>query len=443
MKIKLSRLTKSATAPVRCVVAFFLASLVILHGAARAEESAVPRPQILPTLLPPPSLVHQLVLQHPAVAAARAQLQAQLRRADIVEGGTHEFTARISQQSRTVNDPSERFMETQLSLERPVRLWGKSGLDTHVAEALRHTAQLAYADAMHETSRALLQLWLETQRSDARLDNARLQRELAQELDRQASLRLRQGDISRLDASLAQAELQRAQALETQALAAQTAARLRLQRVYPGFEFSPATRPASAQLLTAWAELPTQPTLTQLYLERSHALNLLRADAARLDLLARRVDRDRYPDPTVGIYAANERAGAERIVGVSLSIPLSGSLRRNQAAAAASDVHSSEAKVEQEALLSSAEVSARYSSLEPLIQATQQIEQAAQTQQEAAAKALRAYSLGEHSMTEVIQNRRLAAEQRMNALLLELDALESLGLLALDLHLIWDFDDDA
>lgn len=424
----------------------FLSTLTFmaLHCAVQAQSTSAAQtvPVFIPALLPPQTLVQQLAQQHPAVLAARAQLQAQLHRADIVQGGSHEFTARVSQQNRMVSEPSERFFETQMSLERPVRLWGKSGLDGDVADTLRRGARLAYADALHETSRTLMQLWLELQRANARSDNARLQREAAQELDRQASLRLRQGDVSRLDASLAQAELQRTQAQETQALAAQSAARLRLQRIYPGLELAATTRPVSTQLRAAWAELPTQPALTQLFLERSHALNLLRADAARSGLQARRVDRDRYPDPTVGIYAANERAGAERIVGVSLSIPISGSLRRNQAAAAASDAQSAEAKVQWEEQASSAEVTARYSSLEPLIQATGQVEQAAQTQQEAAAKSLRAYSLGEHTMTEVIQNRRLAAEQQMSAQLLELDALERLGLLALDLHLIWDFDEE-
>jgi outer membrane protein TolC len=395
----------------------------------------------LQALLPPAQQVRTVVLGSPATRAALAQRDGQLRRADITESGPAEFTARLSQQNRQVSDPAERYSETLLSLERPVRWWGKAGLDADQAGASRTSARLAYSDAIHETSRDLLQLWIETLRTDMRLDNAQTNLALAQELDRLAAARLRQGEISQLDASLAQAELQRAQAAQDQARAARSAAVARLTRTYPGITLAQAPLPDPVWLQARLEALPALQELRQQYLERNHQLNLGRSEAARLRLLAQRADRDQWPDPTLGIYTANERAGAERIIGVSISVPLSGRLRQNHAMAAAADAQNAEDRVHQLELSLWADIEARYSSLQHLARAAISIDTAALTQQQAADKSRKAYALGEHSMTELIQNRRLAAEQLISARLAQLEVLEGLALIELDLHMIWDFDE--
>ncbi|MCZ8294963.1 MAG: TolC family protein [Hylemonella sp.] len=405
--------------------------------------TAQPQPPTDPlqALLPPAHQVQDVVLRSPATRAALAQRDGQLRRADITESGPAEFTARLSQQNRHVSDPSERYSETLLSLERPVRWWGKAGLDADQAGASRSSARLAYADAIHETSRELLQLWVEALRAGMRLDNAQTNLTLAQELDRLAAARLRLGEISQLDASLAQAELQRAQAALDQARGAQSAAAARLTRTYPGITLAQPALPEPAWLQTRLEALPAMPELRQQYLERNHQLNLWRSEAARLRLLAQRADRDQWPDPTLGIYTANERAGAERIIGVSISVPISGKVRQNHALAAAADAQNAEDRVQQLEQSLGADIEARYNSLQHLARAAISVDTAALTQQLAAEKSRKAYTLGEHTMTELIQNRRLAAEQLTSARLAQLEVLEGLALIELDLHRIWDFDE--
>jgi hypothetical protein len=49
--------------------------------------------------------------------------------------------------------------------------------------------------------------------------------------------------------------------------------------------------------------------------------------------------------------------------------------------------------------------------------------------------------MGEHSMTELIQNRRLAQESLRGSQKLQLELAESWALMNLDLHRIWDFDE--
>jgi len=65
---------------------------------------------------------------------------------------------------------------------------------------------------------------------------------------------------------------------------------------------------------------------------------------------------------------------------------------------------------------------------------------AAETQTRAADKSRKAYALGEHSLFEMLMIARAAHEQQFAASRLQLEMLESLALLQLELHQIWDFD---
>lgn len=397
--------------------------------------------------LPPKAQVRPWVSQHPAVRGAMSMAEADRRRADMVEQGANEVTARLNQQRRQVMDTAELYQEALLSLERPFRWWGKAGIDAHIAAQGRAAADWALGDAWHETSRLLLTLWIDLSRQTQHVELARTQLGLAQDLYRQTEGRLRRGDVSALDASLAQAELQRMQASLNLALASEAAARARLLRAFPAAQDSlPASgqtmpRPSLEILQQAIDALPPWTPLLQDYLDHNHARQLVRVDVERQRLLAQRADRDRYPDPTLGVYAANERGGNERILGVSISIPLTGSWRQNQSLAAQAQARSADEHLAQTDAGLTADFEARHAALQPQLGAARALEDSARTQALAADKSLHAYQLGEHSMTEVVQNRRFAAEQRMAAEAARLDAFESIALMYLDLHMLWDFDD--
>ena len=66
---------------------------------------------------------------------------------------------------------------------------------------------------------------------------------------------------------------------------------------------------------------------------------------------------------------------------------------------------------------------------------------AARTQAKAVQQSAKAFAMGEHSMTELIQNRRLAQESLRERQRLQLELVESWALMNLDLHRIWDFDE--
>ena len=407
-----------------------LLALALLASGAQA--------QTLQDWLPSSAQVAPVLQASPTLQAARAHQEAQLQRARGVEAGSGEWALRLSQQQRRVRDPQERFAETTVALERPLRLWGKAGMDAQLAEQDRNVARIGLADAMHEASRQLLTHWFGALRAQLDADSAERELQLALELDRHARARLRQGDISQLDARLAEAELQRSQAQARLMQAQQQRSAALLLRLYPGL-------PAQPALPTEGLHLPPlsgdMATALQDYLAHNHELNLLKSEALRQQQLAERIERDRWPDPTVGLFSARERAGAEQLVGVSVAMPLSGTWRESQARAAAAEARALQDKAQQLERNLASEFEARWLQAAHQQQAVATLQRAADTQRLAADKSLLAYNLGEHSMTELIQNRRLANEHQLASQRLRLDWLLNRAQIELDAHRLWDLDD--
>ena len=407
-----------------------LLALALLASGAQA--------QTLQDWLPSSAQVAPVLQASPTLQAARAHQEAQLQRARGVEAGSGEWALRLNQQQRRVRDPQERFAETTVALERPLRLWGKAGMDAQLAEQDRNVARIGLADAMHEASRQLLTHWFGALRAQLDADSAERELQLALELDRHARARLRQGDISPLDARLAEAELQRSQAQARLMQAERARSTALLQRLYPGL-------PARPALPTEGLDLPPlstdMATALQDYLAHNHELNLLKSEALRQQQLAERIERDRWPDPTVGLFSARERAGSEQLVGVSVAMPLSGTWRESQARAAASEARALHDKVQHLERNLGSEFEARWLQATHQQQALAALQRAAATQRLAADKSLTAYTLGEHSMTELIQNRRLANEQQLASQRLRLEWLYNRAQIELDAHRLWDLDD--
>ena len=406
-------------------------ALSLAHGQTPTDAS-----DPIQAFLPPAAVVQQVLLASPALQGALAQKSAQMHRAQMTASGTAEFTVRMNQQSRRVQQPQERFAETSISLERPLRWWGKGQLDADLADKSREVARIAYADALHEASRSLMQQWFSLRKAQVDVSSASTSLGLAQALVRQAQARLKQGDISQLDADLAQAELQRCQAALQAAQAQHAALKITLSRQYPGLPLELHT-PGFGHL----PDLPPMAGLQQTFLENHHELNLWRAEAARMRVLAERIDKDKWPDPTVGMYTMRERQGAEQIVGVSLSMPLAGQARQSHALAAQAESQNAQDKVRHLQAQWGADFEARWTQIQHHKLAAQHLQTAARIQGQAADKSLKAYAVGEHTMTELLQNQRLANEQRRESEQMQWDVVERQALLTLDLHQIWDFDE--
>ena len=413
-----------------------------VHANTASNEPAVMASALAP-FLPAEAVAREALLASPGIQAARARKAAGLARAQGIDSGTAEFVVRSSAQRRRDTTTGVPLHESMVSIERPVRSWGKRGIDADLAEQTQTLAQIEYADALHESARELMRLWFAHLRALADQKNAVTTLELATKMQRLTQVQLKHGEVSRLDADLARAELERITAAKAVADAQLASASAALGQRYPGLSlptrWPEATQLSGAQRLPALDE--PMALMRQAYLDKNHELNLLRADAQRLRLIAERVSRDRWPDPTVGVFSGRERAGAETLTGVSVSIPFPGGYRRHQATAALAEAQAASDKVQ----LAEQQLGALFEGLwlhyHHKRTAADNLRAAAQRQAVAADKSVKAYSLGEGSLSDVLLIARMASDNLNAAERMQLDMLELLALIQLDLHRIWDFDD--
>ena len=165
--------------------------------------------------------------------------------AKAIGAGPHEFTLRSTSQRRQDVASGTRWHESMVSLETPMRFWGKRGLDADLEDKTQAYAELSYADALHEGGRELIQLWFAYLSALADEHNAQTALTLSAKMQRMTQVQLKQGEVSKLDAELASAELERTQAALAVAQAQRSGAAAVLQRRFPSLSLP------SAEVLSA------------------------------------------------------------------------------------------------------------------------------------------------------------------------------------------------
>lgn len=387
-----------------------------------------------PGLLPTP-VARPLLEGDPSVAAARASLEAARIEAGILERSPYEWTARLSGQRRSL-DTGPRYNEWNATIERPWRLPGKAAADENLAKATLEESEARLGDALHEAARELASLWLDWLGAESARELAQAMQTASQANLDAVDKRLRAGDASRLDVSLAQGELaeQRRAANEADTLAA--VAWARLQARFPGFARMPTRLPSPvplAERIDYWRDR---------ILQQSDEIKLAEAQWQKARAQAERVRAERIPDPTLGLYTGSEIGGRERIVGVTVSIPLPGGLRTRRADKAVHSVEAARQEVEQRKRQLEAEIAAAVATAEGSFRGVQIAEAGSTAMQESAQLMQRAYSLGEADLQALLTARRQAAMAATSALASRVAALKAYYSLLIDAHLVWDLDHD-
>jgi len=390
--------------------------------------------EVLP-FLPDTSAVKESLMNSPGIASAQSKREMQRERAKGIQAGHAEFTVRSNIQIRRAGLPEGRSTESMISLERPIRLWGKSAQDAALALQTETVADIEYTDALHEASRELLKQWFVYLRALAEHRNAMLNLEYIQQLQKQVERRLQRGELAQLDLTLAAAELARAEAFRNMTEAQLAGIRATFSRRYPTIALPPAVPSVPMPPIPQ-----DQHALRESFLARNHELNLLRAENRRLQLIAQRLNLERIPDPTLGLYAATERGGAEQVSGISLSFPIAGPARASNARMAIAEAQSLAAHAQQVEQTLAGGFDSLWAQMMNKRSAADNFHQAAQRQQAAAEKSRKAFTLGEYTLTQTLQVNRTASEYRHTAQTMQLEVIELVALLWLDLHEIWDLD---
>lgn len=386
--------------------------------------------------LPPPVVVEAALKNSPEVLGAQAGIKVGEAVRRRLQAGEHEVTVRMMGQRRSVN-PSERYREWDVGVERAIRLPGKAALDSKMGEAEVARSHTLYGDALHEAGRGLLKAWFSWNKERAQAQQWSDQIELLKNQSGIAAKRVRAGDAPRLESDLADAAVAQAESALYQARLRQQVAANELGQRFPGISLPAAVPVSSPQPLQRGLEYWKEDIL-----KHNHELSVARNEAALGRLHSERSSADKLPDPTVGLRFSGERDSAERIVGLQVSIPFPGgarSARADEGRALAEMAAQREAailrKVTAEAVNSFAAAQAAYGGW-------QSAQSAADKMRSNAELMARAYALGEMGLPEVLTARRQALEANLAAALARLDAAETRYRLLLDAHQLWPLDAD-
>lgn len=399
-----------------------------------ATLAATPAPAAL-AILPPEALARQAVQDHPQSRSSAIGVDLAAAGQRRLDAGQYEWTVRAGA-SRHRDGVGSPYTEQELSLERGLRWFGKASGDSAIGAKGVELAKAAHADVWHETGRALMTDWFDAVREMSAARRMLEQRELAGQLRAMVDKRVRAGDAAPLELLQADTESRRVDALLQQARQREERALRTLSANYPGLprpdvSAMPPPQPLSDDA-ARWFDT---------IMHDNHELELAQAELELSTLQAARVARERMPDPTVGVHARRERAGVERVVGLSITIALPGQARAADGSAAAARagmaaerLRQTRVKVTLAARRAIDDCGRNYANWQTLQQVRQQSERQAATM-------MSAYRLGEASLGDALNTRRLALDAAATAESAQIDALAALSRLYLDAHAIWALDE--
>lgn len=397
---------------------------------------AAPLPEVPPANLPPEAVVVAALDNHPTVSAAGQRVSAARAAANALAKGTHEVLVTGTIQARDVTN-ERRYAEFDTQVLRPIRLPGKAALDREAGVLGVDVAHNRMEDSRHQAALLLSQLWFdwltagELHRVD--LANVAVLDEALAAVSRRQQLR----DAAALDVDQARAARDQAQGTAAMSAADMNEARALLAANFPDLPL-PDQPPALGEVPTPANDLAT---LRDLVIARSHEIGAADREAARLGTLARRAERDRTADPSVGFRAFSERGGMERGGGLVLQIPLGGGYRKAlaeeagaQANAGLLDLANVRREVEAMADGDLANARGRRSAWEG-------IAASARSTMQAATRTARGQQLGAIDLADALLARRQAHEAARLEVAARSAAIRSLIKLEIDSHVIWADED--
>lgn len=411
------------------MIRLLLTGLLTISGAAQAVEPVNP-PGLLPT-----EIARPLLEQDPGVAAARAGLDVALQEAGILDKSPYEWTARASGQQRRL-DNGPHYSEWNVGIERTIRLSGKAEADRKLGKASIEESQARYGEALHESARELMTLWVEWLAAERARELAESSvQSMRTSLDT-VDKRVRAGDASKLDLSIARAELAEQSRMDNDTKTQAAAAWARLSARFPGVSRQAMALPTPLEIgegAAFWRDR---------ILAQSDELKVIQAQMQMAQAHAERARADKTPDPTLGGYTASEVGGNERIYGVMFSVPIPGGARdaRNAKAIAAVDVSRREVEFKQRELETA--IAGAVATAQGAYASLQIANEGAAFMQENTALMQRAYALGEADLQAMLLARRQATAAMNNALQAQVAALRAYYGLLVDAHLIWELEHD-
>lgn len=401
-------------------------ALACIPWLALAQESA-------PDWLPSSAQVRTTLRAQPVVRAAAERVRAAEATQRALNVGSYEFQANSGFQRRDVTTEQRRYNEWEMGISRTIRLPGKAQLDQEIGSSTLSVADLRLEDAEHQVARRLLDAWMAWLRSNAVAEETAAQDQLLSRERDALVRRVALGDAARREMDVLDAERATQAAQTLMARDAALAARQTLALGFPEI-----TVPHAAAALPEPQELPGRPQDWQARIVRESAeIAMANGETMRLSKLAERARAERTPDPTVGVRVLSDRGGAERVVGVVLSIPFGTDYRSARAATESANAAVAEAEAadvrratEQGAWLAVQAAQSKRTQW-------QSHQQALAAQTAANTRTRRAWELGEAPLGEYLLSLRSLRQARLAETQARVDALQAAMLVRIDAHAIW------
>jgi cobalt-zinc-cadmium efflux system outer membrane protein len=426
---------KSAMKPAHLERALFsLLRMGLLSLMAQTASAGIDTPQgSNDPLLPLASEWATALRDSPAVRAAVSHVLAEQSVQRQLAIGPQEWTATASAARRAQSQPtSEKTAEWELGLERALRLPGKR--EAYERAGLRRVeqAELVLRKVWMEQSRLLLERrasWLRERESERvwHTQVTLLRQQLTAISKRQAL-----GDAARIERELAQAAVAQVLAQWAASGGREQAARETLLRLFPSLVLQPdAALPAPAPLTgtdSEWiaAQLRHNPELAMAQGETKVALATLAVDSAEV-----------RPDPTVGVRVGRARSGAEQTLGLVLSMPFGGDYRAAGVSASRARAEAASWQLADAQRRAEVEANQRVRDMQMAFAAWQSQSEAANRLAQAADSLARGYQLGEGSLGDTLQARRLANEQQLATAASAVDVWTTRHRLQLEAGVLW------
>lgn len=368
--------------------------------------------------------------QDPSVNQARHAVQAATHSAAMLVASPYEWTAGATAQRRRI-DGGGTSDEWNLQLERILRIGGKAGIDRDLGDAGLQQAKAQLGAARNESARQLLDLWLDwltaRQAKELLAEQVRFAQANAGAVDK----RRKAGDASMLDLNVAKGDLSEVQRQANTAAATEAKAQATLRVRFPQLPLD--ARPLSEPVMLERDEAQWRAMIK----DNSDMLQAAQLALKKAELTAARTRADRMPDPTLGIFTSSESAGTERIVGMSLSIPLGGTYRAQSAKEALQQVEVSRAGMEKQIRDLDVQIATLVSDATSSYTGWQSAEQSAAAARDSARLTQRAFTLGEADLQALLLVRRQSVDATNAAVAARADALRARYHLLIQARLLW------
>lgn len=383
-----------------------------------------------PAELPSTEQAHTAIDQDPAVVGALRALEASDHSAAMLEAGPNEWTVGATTQRRRI-DGAGNSNEWSVQIERRIRIAGKAALDRRLGQTGLDLARAELAAARVEAARGLLDAWIDWVAARQIREALDEQVRTAEENLRAVALRQKAGDVARLELHVAQGDLAQARQQAATAATAEAKALSALKIRYPSL--APLARPLADPAAFAGDEAQWRDRVLDAHPLLAAATQNLR----KAELTANRVRADRTADPTVGVFTSSEASRTERVIGISLSIPLGGTYREQASLEALKQVEVARAALDRQRRELEVGVAGQVLEVRGSVERWRLAEQSATALRETARLTQKAYAAGEADVQALLLVRRQALEAATAAQAARAEALRARYRLQIDAGLLW------